>query len=139
MSQTPQYPSQYPPQPPQYPPPQYPPQQYPPQAQPSPPTYPDQATPDADEPVNLNLLVALMATDMCHGDAHYRAAIQEMAERLLKELGGGPEVEEPSAEQLQAQEAAGRLEGLPTGIRAAQDQPAMRQDEQRLAAPTKAA
>jgi hypothetical protein len=62
-----------------------------------------------------------------------------MALRLLKELGGGPEVKEPTAEQLLAQEAAGRLEGLPTGIRAAQDQPAMRQDEHRMAQPTKAA
>jgi hypothetical protein len=92
--------------------------------------------------VKLEVLVALMATDTCHGDAHYRAAIQEMAERLLKELSGGPEVKEPTAEQLLAQEAAGRLEGLPTGIRAAQDQPAMRQDEHLRAAqnqPTKAA
>jgi hypothetical protein len=91
------------------------------------------------EKVKLEVLVALLATDVCHGDAHYRAQIQEMAQRLLKELGGGDEVKEPTAEQLQAREAAGRLEGLPTGIRAAQDQPAMRQDEERMAQPTKAA
>jgi hypothetical protein len=91
------------------------------------------------EKVKLEVLVALLATDVCHGDAHYRAQIQEMAVRLLKELGGGPEVKEPTAEQLQAQEAAGRLEGLPTGIRPAQDQPAMRQDERRQGAPTKEA
>jgi hypothetical protein len=49
--------------------------------------------------VKLEELVALMATDICHGDAHYRAQIQEMALRLLKELG------EDGAE------AAGRLAG----------------------------
>jgi hypothetical protein len=91
------------------------------------------------EKVKLEELVALLATDICHGDAHYRAQIQEMALRLLKELGGDPQAKEPTAEQLLAQEAAGRLEGLPTGIRAAQDQPAMRQDEHRMAQPTKAA
>jgi hypothetical protein len=89
--------------------------------------------------VKLEELVALMATDICHGDAHYRAQIQEMALRLLKELGGDPAAKEPTEQQLLAQEAAGRLEGLPTGIRAAQDQPAMRQDEHRMAQPTKAA
>jgi hypothetical protein len=87
----------------------------------------------APEKVKLEVLVALLATDACHGDAHYRAAIQEMALRLLKELAGDPQAKEPTAEQLQAREAAGRLEGLPTGIRAAQDQPAMRQDEERMA------
>jgi hypothetical protein len=41
----------------------------------------------APEKVKLELLVALMATDWCHGDAHHRAAVQEMTERLLTELG----------------------------------------------------
>jgi uncharacterized iron-regulated protein len=53
----------------------------------------------APEKVKLELLVALLAADVCHGDAHYRAQIQEMALRLLKELGE------------EGAEAAGRLAG----------------------------
>jgi hypothetical protein len=93
----------------------------------------------AEKAMKFELLVALMVTDWLHGDRHFAAQIQENMVRLLKELSGGDEVKEPTAEQLVAREAVGRLEGLPTGIRPAQDQPAMRQDEQRLPPPTKAA
>jgi hypothetical protein len=92
-----------------------------------------------EKTMKFELLVALMVTDWLHGDRHFAAQIQENMVRLLKELSGGDEVKDPNAEQLIAREAAGRLEGLPTGIRPAPDQPAMRQDEQRLPPPTKAA
>jgi hypothetical protein len=43
--------------------------------------------PEKAEKVKIEVLVALMATDWCHGDAHHRAQVQEMTERLLTEIG----------------------------------------------------
>jgi hypothetical protein len=93
----------------------------------------------APEKVKLELLVALMATDWCHGDAHHRAAVQEMTERLLTELGGGDEVKEPDEHQRVARAAKERLAGAHSGTRLGLDQPAQYRDEQRQAPPTKAA
>jgi hypothetical protein len=90
----------------------------------------------APEKVNPELLLALLATDWVHGDKHFLAEIEEMARRMLTELGGGPEVKEPTDQQLMAQEAAGRLSGEPTGTW--RELPAPRQDEQRMAQSTKA-
>lgn len=92
----------------------------------------------ADKAHDMQMLLALLVTDWLHGDRHYQAQLTELAVELLKELGGDPHANEPTEQQLLAQEAAGRLEGMPTGIRPAQDQPAMRHDEAR-AIPTKAA
>ena len=92
-----------------------------------------------DKVKDAQMMLALLVTDWLHGDRHYQAQLTELALEMLKDLGGDPQAKDPTEQQLLAQEAAGRLEGLPTGIRPAQDQPAMRQDEARMPAPTKAA
>ena len=79
-----------------------------------------------DKAHDAKLAFALLLTDWLHGDRHFQGKLMELALALLDDLG------EDGAE------AKGRLEGMPSGIRAAQDQPAQRIDEQR-AAPTKAA
>lgn len=94
--------------------------------------------PPRDKAKDKDLLLALMATDWLHGDRHFQAQITRLTVAMLKDLGGGPDVKDPTEEQLLAQEAEGRIEGMPTGIRPAQDQPAQRIAEQH-AAPTKAA
>ena len=91
-----------------------------------------------DKAHDAAMALALLLTDWLHGDRHFQAQLTELAQEMLKDLGGGPDVKEPNEAQLMAQEAAGRLEGMPTGIRAAQDQPAQQQDERRMAPPTKA-
>lgn len=91
----------------------------------------------ADKARDAQMALALLLTDWLHGDRHHQAQLTELAVEMLTELGGGPDVKEPNEQQLMAQEAAGRLEGMPTGIRPAQDQPAQQQDEAR-AMPTKA-
>ena len=92
-----------------------------------------------DKALDGKMAFALLLTDWLHGDRHFQAQLTELARGLLEDLGGGPDVKNPTEDQLLALEAAGRLEGMPTGIRAAQSQPAMRQDEARQPAPTKAA
>ena len=82
---------------------------------------------------------ALLLTDWLHGDRHFQGKLTELAKALLEDLSGGPDVKDPTEDQILAQEAAGRLEGMPTGIRAAQEQPAQRIDEARQPAATKAA
>lgn len=107
---------------------------------------PQQASPGVAPPAkkardkahDAQMALALLLTDWLHGDRHYQAQLTELATAMLTDLGGGPDVKEPNEAQLLAQEAAGRLEGMPTGIRPAQHQPAQRQDEQRAAPPTKA-
>ena len=91
-----------------------------------------------DKAHDQQMALALLLCDWLHGDRHYQAQLTELALEMLKDLGGDPQAKEPSEQQLLAQEAEGRLEGLPTGIRPAQDQPAQRQDEARMPAPTKA-
>lgn len=93
-----------------------------------------------DKAHDAQMALALLLTDWLHGDRHFQAQLTKIALDLLGDLGGGPDVKEPDEAQLMAQEAAGRLEGMPTGIRAAQSQPAQQQDERRMAppAPTKA-
>ena len=99
----------------------------------------DAKKPPRDKAKDKDLLLALMATDWLHGDRHFQAQITKLTLALLKDLDGGPDAKDPTEEQLLAQEAEGRIEGLPTGIRAAQEQPAQRIDEARQPAPTKAA
>lgn len=90
-----------------------------------------------DKVKDAQMALALLLCDWLHGDRHYQAQLTELAVEMLKDLGGDPQAKELTEQQLLAQEAAGRLEGMPTGIRPAQDQPAMRHDEAR-ATPTKA-
>ena len=88
-----------------------------------------------DKAHDAQMALALLLTDWLHGDRHFQAQLTELALDLLGDLSGGPDVKEPNEAQLMAQEAAGRLEGMPTGIRAAQSQPAQQQDERRMAPP----
>ena len=80
-----------------------------------------------DKARDKDLLLALLVTDWLHGDRHFAAKVRELVLPLLKDLG---------ADGL---EAKGRLEGMPSGVRAAQEQPAQRIDEARQPASTKAA
>lgn len=80
-----------------------------------------------DKAHDAKLAFALLLTDWLHGDRHFQGTLMELALALLDDLGDD------------GAEAKGRLEGMPTGIRAAQDQPAQRIDEARQPAPTKAA
>ena len=73
----------------------------------------------ADKAKDAQLALALLLTDWLHGDRHFQAQLTVLAAEMLHELSGGPEVKEPNAEQQLAREAAGRLEGMPTGIRSA--------------------
>ena len=104
---------------------------------------PTEAKPAAKKPRDKahdgQMAFALLLTDWLHGDRHFQGKLMELAHALLEDLSGGPDVKDPTEDQLLALEAAGRLEGMPTGIRAAQSQPAMRIDEARQPAPTKAA
>ena len=93
----------------------------------------------ADKAKDAQMALALLLCDWLHGDRHYQAQLTALALEMLTELGGDPQAKEPTEQQLLAQEAVGRLEGMPTGIRPAQDQPAQRHDEARMPAPTKAA
>ena len=79
-----------------------------------------------DKARDKDLLLALLVTDWLHGDRHFAAKLRELVLPVLKDLG---------ADGL---EAKGRLEGMPSGVRAAQDQPAQRIDEARQPASTKA-
>ena len=94
---------------------------------------------EKDKTHDAQMALALLLTDWLHGDRHFQAQLTKIALDLLGDLGGGPDVKEPDEAQLMAQEAAGRLDGMPTGIRAAQSQPAQQQDERRMAPPTKVA
>ena len=69
------------------------------------------------KPADPKMLLALLATDWCHGDRHFAAQIQAMAIKMLDELGGvdadGDPPAEPTEEQAVALQAKGRLEGAP--------------------------
>ena len=89
---------------------------------------------EKDKKLDAEMALALLLTDWLHGDRHFQAQLTKLTLEMLTDLGGGPNVKEPDEQQQLARDAKARLEGAVTDTRP-QDQPAMRQDERRLAPP----
>jgi hypothetical protein len=62
----------------------------------------------ADRPVNLEMLVAMLATDWLHGDKHHYDAVHEMTTRLLTQLG-----EDGAAARARLEAAPGLVAPMP--------------------------